>query len=167
MDDKQFIKELLNLEYELSRYAIKLTRCEEKAQDLLQETFLKVLSNSEKYKEDNNFRAWVYAIMKNQFINEYRREKKNNICDYLKSDYEYLNNILSITPESILTEKEILIEINKLPAKMGKPFKMYINGYSYNEIVEITEINLGTIKSRIHFARKSLIKTIKSYETVF
>lgn len=167
MDKEQFIKELLNLEYELSRFATKLTKSDEKARDLLQETFLKVLSNRDKYREEQNFRAWVYTILKNQFINDYRKEKKNNTCDYLTSDCDYLNNIYSINSEEIISYKEIKSEIDNLDNIYRYPFKLLLSGYKYEEIKIFLGLKIGTVKSRIFEARKILTKNIERYETVF
>ena len=149
---------ITNQEY-LKPFAISLTRDTETAKDLLQETMLRALSNQDKYNAGTNIKAWLYTIMRNIFINNYRRSaRQNTILD--KSANDHLLNYNSQTKpneaEMNLSMKDIQAAVYHLPGIFRHPFKLYFEGYKYHEIADILSEPLGTIKSRIHFARKLL-----------
>ncbi|MBS1510033.1 MAG: RNA polymerase sigma factor [Bacteroidetes bacterium] len=147
-----------NAEY-LKPFAITLTRDNESAKDLLQETMFRALANQDKYNTGTNIKAWLYTIMRNIFINDYRRRAKQQII-YDGSINEFLinNNQLTVAnaAESNLKMKDIQQAIYQLPEIFKNPFQLYFEGYKYNEIALLLKEPLGTIKSRIHFARKLL-----------
>lgn len=143
----------------LKPFAITFTRDLESAKDLLQETIYKALSNRDKYRAGTNIKAWMYTIMRNIFINNYRRTSKQKIIIDNTSNGFLLNyNRISIsnTAETNLGLKEINAAIYSLPEIFKNPFQLYYEGYKYNEIAQILSEPLGTVKSRIHFARKLL-----------
>jgi RNA polymerase sigma factor (sigma-70 family) len=147
-----------NAEY-LKPFAVTLTRDNETAKDLLQETMFRALANKEKYNVGTNIKAWLYTIMRNIFINDYRRKaKQNTILDNSINDFLLNSNQLSIAnaAETNLKVKEIYKAVHQLPDIFRNPFQLYFDGYKYNEIATILKEPLGTIKSRIHFARKLL-----------
>jgi RNA polymerase sigma factor (sigma-70 family) len=147
-----------NAEY-LKPFAITLTRDNETAKDLIQETMYRALANREKYNVGTNIKAWLYTIMRNIFINDYRRKaKQNTILDNSINEFLLNSNQLSIanTAESNLKIKEIYQAVHHLPDIFRNPFMLYFDGYKYNEIATLLKEPLGTIKSRIHFARKLL-----------
>ena len=147
-----------NADY-LKPFAITLTRDTETAKDLLQETMYRALANREKYNSGTNIKAWMYTIMRNIFINNYRRKsKQNTIFDASPNDYLLDSNQPRIanTAESNLMIKDIQVAIHQLPEIFRHPFLLYFEGYKYNEIAGLLKEPLGTIKSRIHFARKLL-----------
>jgi RNA polymerase sigma factor (sigma-70 family) len=147
-----------NAEY-LKPFAVTLTRDNETAKDLLQETMFRALANSEKYNTGTNIKAWLYTIMRNIFINDYRRKaKQNTILDNSINEFLLNSNQLSVAnaAESNLKIKEIYQAVHQLPDIFRNPFMLYFDGYKYNEIASILKEPLGTIKSRIHFARKLL-----------
>lgn len=148
----------LNADF-LKPFAINLTRDNESAKDLYQETLFRALANREKYSVGTNIKAWLYTIMRNIFINNYRRKsKQNTIFDH--SSNEYLINIKQVSinneAESNLRLKDIELAIFNLPDIFRNPFMLYFDGYKYHEIAHLLREPLGTIKSRIHFARKLL-----------
>jgi RNA polymerase sigma factor (sigma-70 family) len=150
----------------LKPFAVNLTRDSEAANDLYQETLYKALANSEKYNTGTNIKAWLFTIMRNIFINNYRRKaKQKTIFD--NSANEFLINqkqlTVSNTAESEIRIKEIQRLIQQLPEIFKTPFLLYFDGYKYNEIAEVLHEPLGTIKSRIHFARKLLKEQISRY----
>lgn len=166
MTQFQFNTTILDMQEKLLFYALSLTSDQEKAQDLLQETFLKVLTNSDKFTQNTNFKAWVYTIMKNTFINDYRKnEKKKNSIDRACQEIHLRiqNDKTYPSPESSYNSKEIMKFIKTLDAEYRTPLEMFLDGYKYKEIAEILQIPLGTVKSRIFFARKKLEKTLKGY----
>lgn len=159
MSNTEFNQMLLsNAEY-LRPFAVTLTRDQETAKDLLQETIYRALSNKEKYNAGTNIKAWLYTIMRNIFINNYRRNaKRNTIFDNSANEYllNYNQYAISNAAETNLTMKEIKATVHHLPEIFRNPFMLYFEGYKYHEIAELLTEPLGTIKSRIHFARKLL-----------
>jgi RNA polymerase sigma factor (sigma-70 family) len=161
-----FNKNILALRDNLKQYAISLTENIEDAEDLLQETFLKALLNKDKYKDNTNLKAWMYTIMKNTFINGYRR-KRNSQTFIDKTDNKYFINKSDQngfnTTESLISEEEINIRIDSLDEEFKQPFQMFTDGFKYKEIAEKLDIPIGTVKSRIFFGRKKLSSGLKEY----
>jgi len=157
---------LLNNTEFLKPFAVTLTRDNEVAKDLLQETMYRALANKEKYNVGTNIKAWLYTIMRNIFINDYRRKaKQNTIFD--SSPNEFLLNYNQVTAsnaaEGELKIKDIMFAIHKLPEIFRNPFMLYFEGYKYHEKADMLTEPLGTIKSRIHFARKLLKEQLSRY----
>ena len=150
----------------LKPFAINLTKDAEAANDLYQETLYKALANHEKYNAGTNIKAWLFTIMRNIFINDYRRKaKRKTVFDNTSEDF-LLNLKQASVPngaESVLREKEIRTAIDELPEIFKVPLLLYFDGYKYQEIAEYLNEPLGTIKSRIHFARKLLKEQISRY----
>ncbi len=150
----------------LKPFAINLTRDSEAAQDLFQETLYKALANHEKYHTGTNIKAWLFTIMRNIFINDYRRKsKQKTIFDNTPNDYllDYKQSTISNDAESDMRLKEVRKAVEELPEIFKTPFKLYFDGYKYNEIADALLEPLGTIKSRIHFARKLLKEQLNRY----
>lgn len=159
MSTVDFDKMLLENTDFLKPFAITLTRDQESAKDLLQETIFRALANRDKYNVGTNVKAWLYTIMRNIFINNYRRKaKQNTIFDKTPNDYliDYNQHTIDNSAEGHIKMKEIQAALNELPDIFKNPFVLYYEGYKYHEIAEMLEEPLGTIKSRIHFARKLL-----------
>ena len=150
----------------LKPFAINLTRDTEAANDLYQETLYKALANHEKYSTGTNIKAWLFTIMRNIFINDYRRKAKQKTV-FDNSGNDYLINLKQATvsnaAESSLRMKEINEAIYQLPEIFKVPFQLYFDGYKYQEIADILVEPLGTVKSRIHFARKLLKERLTRY----
>lgn len=147
-----------NTEY-LKPFAVTLTRDQETAKDLLQETMYRALANRDKYNVGTNIKAWLYTIMRNIFINDYRRKAKQaTVLDNGVNDFLLDNNQHAVgnKAEGVLQLKEIQQAVYNLPDIFRNPFMLYFEGYRYNEIAAMLHEPLGTIKSRIHFARKLL-----------
>lgn len=154
-----------NTEY-LTPFAMKLTRDMEKAKDLIQDTLYRALANREKFNDGTNIKAWMYTIMRNIFINNYRRTvKQNTILDSTPNDYllDYNQFTIGNLAEGNLGLKEIKAAVYQLPEIFKTPFQLYFEGYKYHEIAEVLAEPLGTIKSRIHFARKLLKEQLSRY----
>ena len=166
MTQIQFNNTLLSLKNNLRYYALSLTSDSEKADDLLQETMLKALTYRDKFRENTNFKAWIYTIMRNTFINEYRRNvKRKNTFDYMSNDIQMAQSPDKVypSPDSYYNSKAIHANINALEDEYRVPFNMFLEGYKYKEIAEELELPLGTVKSRIFFTRKKLEKSLKDY----
>ena len=156
---------LSNAEF-LKPFAVTLTKNMETAKDLFQETMFKALANKEKYNVGTNIKAWLYTIMRNIFINDYRRKaKQQTILDSSTNDFLLNYNQLTASndAETDLKYKEIKNAIHTLPGIFRDPFTLYVEGYKYNEIAHVLAEPLGTVKSRIHFARKLLKEQVSRF----
>lgn len=139
MNTYSFRKDLLAVQEELLRFAYKLTADREEANDLLQETSLKALDNEDKYEPDTNFKGWMYTIMRNIFINNYRKiVREQTFVDQTDNLYH-----LSMPQDSgfASTEgaydlKEMHRIVNSLPRDYKVPFSMHVSGFKYREIAE-------------------------------
>jgi RNA polymerase sigma-70 factor (ECF subfamily) len=166
MTQVQFNDTLLSLKNNLRYYALSLTSDTERADDLLQETMLKALTYRDKFRENTNFKAWIYTIMRNTFINDYRRNvKRKNTFDYMNNDIHLSHspNKVFPSPDSSYNSKEIRKSIETLEDEYRVPFKLFLDGFKYKEIAEKLELPLGTVKSRIFFTRKKLKGSLKDY----
>ncbi len=145
-------------------FAMKLTKDKERAKDLMQETFCRAFKNKDRFSENTNFKAWMTTIMRNNFINDYRKRKTRSQVMAPVEDFSYfIENQASVgNGDSIIMMKELNGLIGELPNDLQQAFKMYVNGYHYNEIAETVNAPIGTIKSRIFFARKKLRASIKA-----
>lgn len=166
MSTIEFNNMLLNNAEFLKPFAITLTRDQETAKDLFQETLFRALANREKYSVGTNIKAWLYTIMRNIFINNYRRKaRQNTVLDSTPNEFllDYNQTIANNGAEASLQLKEIQLSIHQLPEIFKKPFLLYFDGFKYHEIAMMLREPLGTIKSRIHFARKLLKAQIERY----
>lgn len=163
---ESFTKRILGIQGNLLSFAYQLTTNKEQAQDLLQDTTLKALDNEDKYVDNVNFKGWIFTIMRNIFINNYRQTvRKATVIDQTEDLY-HLNisqdSGLS-TPEGSFAVKEISAALESFSDDYRIPFNMFVAGYKYNEIAEQLGLPLGTVKSRIFFARKRLREELKDY----
>lgn len=162
-----FEEKLLGLQPNMYSFALSLTANKERAEDLMQETSLKVLTNQEKFRENTNFKGWVFTVMRNLFINDYHRGvRTNNIFD-VNADLSYTGAQLDSegmgSPDHELSLQEINKAIDALEESFKVPFSMYVSGFKYKEIAEALDLPIGTVKSRIYFARKQLQETLADY----
>ena len=154
------------METHLLAFAMNYTRNKEDAQDLTQETMLKAIRYKEQYIPQTNFKAWVFTIMKNTFINQYRRRVKSRTIFDNSTDYYLLNNtsVSTSSPLHQLTNQEVIKKIDQLENEYKVPFEMHFAGYKYKEISDKLDIPLGTVKSRIFIARKKLMEAMPEYQ---
>ena len=147
----------------LYAFAMKLTRNKANADDLMQETLCRAYKNRNRYNIGTNFKAWITTIMRNNFINDYRKRKTRNRVEAPIEDFSYLieNKSVDGNANSIIMMKELTNIINSLSNDFKQPFLMFNEGYHYDEIAEALNIPIGTVKSRIFFARKKLKGMIK------
>ena len=161
-----FEQKVIGLQSNLLNFAYQLTTNREQAEDLLQDTTLKALDNEDKYVDNVNFKGWIFTIMRNIFINNYRQNvRKATVIDQTEDLY-HLNVSQDSglnTPEGSYAVREISTAMNAFSEEYRKPFQLFVAGYKYNEIADKMHLPLGTIKSRIFFARKKLRETLKDY----
>lgn len=158
--------ELVALQNNMRNFAFSLTLNREEAEDLLQDTTLKVLDNQEKFTDNVNFKGWVLTIMKNIFINNYRKIVRNQTVIDRTEDMHHLNlpqNSGFESPESSYSVGELKQSIDSFADEYRIPFSMHIQGYKYEEIASTMHLPIGTVKSRIFLARKRLQDQLKDY----
>ena len=161
-----FEHSLLGLQDNMMNFALSLTTNREAAEDLLQDTTLRALDNKDKYYENVNFKGWVFTIMHNLFVNNYRKiVRRQTFID--KTDNLYHLNLPQDsgfdTPDGAFTVKEINKAINSFTNEYKVPFSMHVSGYKYKEIAHHLGLPIGTVKSRIYFARKRLQNMLKEF----
>ncbi|MDR3061507.1 MAG: RNA polymerase sigma factor [Dysgonamonadaceae bacterium] len=164
MNKSQFQEKILGIQGNMYNFAMMLTANKDDAQDLLQDTTLKALDNQEKYVDNINFKGWVLTIMRNIFINNYRKVVRSQTIIDKTEDLYHLNLSQDSgfdTPEGAFTIKEIDQAIHHLNSDLKMPFSLFLAGYKYNEISEKLNLPLGTVKSRIFFARQELQRALK------
>jgi len=165
MSQVEFNTALIDLEPNLERFAYSLTANHEDALDLLQETYLKALTYRDKFEDNTNIKAWTFTIMKNTFINNYRKSVKQNTT-FDSTDNQFLMNSKpeGNGPESQYSHNEVSKHVDNLDDEFRIPFQMHTSGYKYKEIAEKLDLKIGTVKSRIFFSRQKLMSTLHGYE---
>ena len=150
----------------LHQLAMKLTKDIDDAKDLIQETFFKAIKNKDKYEEGTNIKGWLYTIMKNTFINQYRKKKfQNTFIDETDNKFFISQSPREneVSSDKNLDMEYLMKRIENVDRVYLETFMMYYNGYKYEEIAEIMNIPLGTVKSRIFLARKKMMERLKDY----
>jgi len=163
----EFTNQVQKLSYALKPVAMNLTRDFDEAKDLVQETLLKALTNRDKFKAGTNLKAWLYTIMRNSFINNYNKITKRSSNIDSDDYFLYINTDQNFIAQNGATGKFALNDINKaiegLDEDFRTPFMMYFTGFKYLEIAEKLRIPIGTVKNRIHIARKELKQLLSVY----
>jgi RNA polymerase sigma factor (sigma-70 family) len=163
----EFSAHVQNAAQSLRPVAMNLTRDIDDAKDLVQETLLKALRNQEKFKAGTNLKAWLYTIMRNTFINNYNKITKRSSNVDSTAYLQYLNTDENYITHNKGTATFVMNDIDAALANLSEehrtPFMMYYVGYKYTEIAEKLAIPIGTVKNRIHIARKELKQALKVY----
>lgn len=168
MSTIEFNRQFGEMSQYLQAFAYNLTKNSEDSRDLFQETAFRALTNSEKFRPGTNFKAWLFTIMKNIFINNYRKKvKANTVFD--STDNDYFINSGSKQVHNDASSNIMMDELNGMVESLDNsikvPFLMHFQGFKYQEIADALELPLGTVKSRIFFARKALKEMVaKQYE---
>jgi RNA polymerase sigma-70 factor (ECF subfamily) len=171
---ERFDKEALVHLDSLYRTALRMTKNENDASDLVQETFFKAYRFWDKFEEGSNCRAWLYKIMTNIFINQYRAKASSpQTVDLEDVDDDFLFGQLSALgpsddPEKLFFRKVFDDDVKAAIDEMPDDFRLviilsFLEGFSYQEIADILNINIGTVKSRLHRGRKLLQKSLWEY----
>lgn len=168
MTSLEFSYTLTQMTKSLQPFAMKLTKDSEEANDLLQETLLKAYTNREKFSEGTNLKAWLYTIMKNTFITNYQRMVRRGTFIDTTDNLHFINSSSTKIENRAYGEfalKDINEAIEDLDEVYKTPFMMYFRGFKYHEIADRLEIPIGTVKNRIHIARKQLKDRLKVYRS--
>ncbi|HOP44107.1 MAG: RNA polymerase sigma factor [Flavobacteriales bacterium] len=162
MSTLEFQQNLLGLRQQLYYFALSLTRDRDDAQDLLQESMLRAITYRDKFRDNTNFKAWLYTIMKNTFINDHRRAKRTNtLMNSVEKERDQVRRVqMPNSPENRVRMGEIQDSLDRLDATFREPFLMHHEGYKYHEIAEHLGIPIGTVKSRIFQARQRLMRML-------
>ena len=159
MSTYEFQQHLVSLRQQLYYFALSLTRDRDSAQDLLQESMLRALTYREKFQDNTNFKAWLYTIMKNTFINDHRRGKRTDaLMERVENDRSRASRVeTAASTESAMKLREINGSLARSDDTFREPFSMHHDGFKYHEIADKLGIPIGTVKSRIHQARHRLM----------
>ncbi|MCB0791474.1 MAG: RNA polymerase sigma factor [Flavobacteriales bacterium] len=159
MSTIEFQEQLVSLHRPLLHFALGLTKDRANAQDLVQESMLRALLYRDQFQENTNFKAWLYTIVRNTFINEHRRAKrKQAMMESVERTRDTVRRVQTpATTESTMVRSEIDRSLRSLDPAFGIPFTMHHEGFKYQEIAERMQIPIGTVKSRIHQARHRLM----------
>lgn len=167
MDKKPTFKNsVLGIQGNLMSFAMKLTLNKDEAYDLVQDTTLKALNNEEKFAENTNFKGWMLTIMRNIFINNYRKSAREMTAVDSSVDLYHIANASDTstsTPDGAYACNEISELIAAFPQDYREVFNMHVAGYKYEEIAEKLSMPLGTVKARIFNTRKKLRELLKDY----
>lgn len=162
MTTLQFYNNIEELDTHLFNFSYKLTANLDDAKDLLQETKYKAIKYKNKYSLNTNFKAWLFTIMKNTFINNYKKAKKTlNVFEDKELDYLKISDE-SNTAYSYINHKELMSIVNQLDDIYKTPFIKFVDGFKYDEIADELNIPIGTVKSRIFLARKKLQEVLSN-----
>ncbi len=164
MTREQFHAMMIEQKQPLKAFAMNLTREHNDALDLMQETYARAISNQDKFSDGTNLKAWLITIMKNIFINNYRKTTRKNVVNDFSENLFLLNSgpvVIENTAEKSFVMDDLLAAVNSLNIEYRKPFMMHYHGYKYDEIADELNLPLGTVKSRIFFARKQMQQYLK------
>lgn len=162
----EFTTQVAGLRDTLKKFTYHFTMDKDESLDLVQDTMLKALLYRDKFREDTNLKGWLFTIMRNTYINQYRKSQRIKTSLDNTKDLFFLNVEDSHTfnrPEQNTEYKEIWKNVNEVKDELLIPFKMYTTGYKYHEIAEHLKIPIGTVKNRIFHARKEIQKKLTGY----
>ncbi len=160
---------------QLFQTALRLTRSREDSEDLVQETYLKAFRYYDRFNEGTNLKAWLYRIMRNTFINSYRKRKARPALVDLDQLGEALETVMVdsdpaavATPETQLMGSEMDLELRQALADLPHDYRMAvmladIHGMSYQEIADLLAVPIGTVMSRLYRGRRRLERALLSY----
>jgi RNA polymerase sigma-70 factor (ECF subfamily) len=166
MKQAEFATQLVSLKSTLLAFTYRFTRDREESHDLVQDTMLKALMYMDKFKQDTNLKGWLFTIMRNTFINNYRKDKRNQTMHDNTKELYFLNiedNHTFTSPGTAYEYKDMWKNIDELKDELLIPFKMHTSGYKYHEISDHLSIPIGTVKNRIFNARKEIQRKLAGY----
>ncbi|NOT76750.1 MAG: RNA polymerase sigma factor [Cyclobacteriaceae bacterium] len=162
----EFDSSISELRPTLRTFTYRFTSNREESQDLVQDTILKALKYRKKFRKDTNLKGWLFTIMRNTFINNYRKTQRERTSHDYSKDLYFLNVEDEHTfnrPVESMEFKEVWRKMNNIKDELLIPFKMHATGYKYHEIAEFLKLPIGTVKNRIFHARKEIQKKLVGY----
>lgn len=166
MNALEFDFKIAGMRSTLQLFTRKFTHERDESLDLVQDTMLKALTYRDKFREDTNLKGWLFTIMRNTFINNYRKNKRAKTSHDTTKDLYFLNVEDTHTfnsPARNFEYQDIWKNVNELRDELLIPFKMHTSGYKYHEIAEHLSLPIGTVKNRIFHARKEIQKKLAGY----
>lgn len=166
MSAREFDNQIASLHSTLKAFTRRFTTDRDESNDLVQDTILKALTYRDKFRDNTNLKGWLFTIMRNTFINNYRRNQRSKTMHDDTKELYYLNVEDKYTfnsPSSAFEYKDIWKHVNELREELLIPFKMHSSGYKYHEIAEHLGIPIGTVKNRIFHARKEIQSRLAGY----
>lgn len=164
MTNPDFACKIADMRSTLQLFTRRFTNNREESHDLVQDTLLKALTNYHRYQHETNLKGWLFTIMRNTFINGYRKNQRERTSNDPTKDLYYLNvadkNSLN-SPELQFEYEDVWRNVDKIHTKLLTPFKMWSSGYKYHEIAQQLKIPIGTVKNRIFNARKEIQKKLE------
>lgn len=167
MSAVDFNDKIAGLSSTLKTFTYRFTSNREESRDLVQDTILKALTYRNKFRNDTNLKGWLFTIMRNTYINSYRKNQREKTTHDTSKDLYTLNVEDEHTfnrPHESVEFKEVWREMNSIKEDLLIPFKMYTTGYKYHEIAQQLNIPIGTVKNRIFHARKEIQKKLVGYQ---
>jgi RNA polymerase sigma-70 factor (ECF subfamily) len=163
MTNEEFNIQLSAQNGSLYSIAFRLTGNRHNAKDLVQETIMRAFVNCHKFTEGTNFKGWLYTIMQNCYINEYRKQRtRSKVVFWMKENVSgVMEQSVKNLGSTVIMMKELRSILNTLSEATRIPFEMHFDGFGYQEIAEQLDVPLGTVKSRIFLARKKLKAVIQ------
>ncbi len=166
MTTLEFNSQIAGLRSTLRGFTRRFTNDKDEALDLVQDTILKALMYRDKFRADTNLKGWLFTIMRNTFINNYRKHQRERTSTDTTKELFYLNVEDTHTfnrPASSFEYEDIWKNVHEIREELLTPFKMHNSGYKYHEIAEHLGIPIGTVKNRIFHARKEIQKKLTGY----
>lgn len=164
MSRKEFESLLISNIDNLRIVARKFVRDTNEIEDLTQETLYRALKYKDYYQEGTNFGGWIYTVLRNVFINDFKKKQRRGTFFDESENQFLLNAPCEGRAEGALVMADIDAAIDSLSDTFSRPFRQHLQGYKYDEIADQEQIPLGTVKSRIHHTRKAVQGMLKSYE---
>jgi RNA polymerase sigma factor (sigma-70 family) len=161
-----FDTQIASLRSTLRMFTRRFTNNREESLDLVQDTILKALLYRDKFREDTNLKGWLFTIMRNTFINNYRKTQRERTSTDSTKELYFLNVEDMHTfnrPGSSFEYEDIWKNVHEIREELLTPFKMHDSGYKYHEIAQHLGIPIGTVKNRIFHARKEIQKKLQGY----
>lgn len=166
MTAQEFSSHIIKVSKSLKPFALRLTKDHDDANDLVQDTLIKGYTNRDKFSDGTNLKAWLFTIMKNTFITNYQKMVRRNTFIDVTDNLHYINSTESSTQNlatSSFIQRDLSKALNALEEVYLSPFMLYFSGFKYNEIADKLNIPIGTVKNRIHIARKELKHMLPMY----
>jgi RNA polymerase sigma-70 factor (ECF subfamily) len=166
MDSETISQQIAASRHILKTFTRRFTADQDESSDLVQDTILKALLYKDKFRENTNLKGWLFTIMRNTFINNYRKHQREKTSRDTTAESHFLNvedKHTFSTPDSRYEYEDIWKNINSLKEELLAPFKLHTSGYKYHEIADHLNIPIGTVKNRIFHARKEIQQKLAGY----
>ncbi len=166
MNQLDFARAAQSVHPQLYSHALKFTKDEDDAKDLLQETIIKRIRFCERFDKGTNLKGWLYVIMKNTFYNDVLKSKRKGevITDGVLESPGLVHSSVKNEGESKFAMEDIRKALKALRPEYRIAFQRYFEGYKYDEIAKELAVPLGTVKTYIYQARCDLKKYLKIYK---